>query len=1173
MSVTSRLRHTVVTTAARGRRFTLRTRAGRRLVTPEISVIIPFYNVEAYLEECLDSVRDGGVANIEVILVDDGSPDGSRAIAERFASHDHRFRLITQANAGLGAARNTGVRAARGRYLTFVDSDDLLAPGALRELLASAQESGSQIVVGAVERFTAARRWRASWVREVHKVPLRGVRVERNLPLLRNLYTWNKLYRRDFFEAQGLWFREGVSYEDQPIVTQLLLAADAVDVLPSVVYRYRARDDGSSISQQTSTVKDLRDRVSAWRETEVALREQPEAVKQAWFQTLFDAHFIWYVTSDGTVDDEYWGILRAVVVELTDKAPAVVWAQAPARSRVLLELVRQDRRAEVQEFARRDAHQRVILFDADLTPSGIDLKLPFRDDPALDPDLFLVRPEQMQVGHRLDELRQVGDELQVAGWAYVLKVDLARNEQQVELVLVGDDGRELAVATTPDPDFCQRHDLLPPDVDDWCDYRPGRFTARIPLAQVADGDWQLRLRVRVGGHVVDDLVTKVFRRGPLGVPPAVLLADGSRLGLAARAGHPVTLRRLPGTVHVEQPRLDGRVLSGRLAGAGAELVETIEAAVDTFVVRERVAGDGRFEITLPVPPQLSESAPSRRWALRTGNGEPLLSHDDAVGDQASAGLRLDRDRRLVLGVLDQLRGVEFADVVSTGSGTLTLSGRAFGAGVTRIRATLLSAHTRTRSHAAEVADTAFRLDVPLSHEVFRFGDLPLPVGSHAIQVEVEIAGEWREVPVANAQSLLERLPINLTDQALRGSVGRGARDALEVQINRPTGAGSTRQSQAALVRAAEGRRGSASNRGILFRSYFGEKATDNGVAIQAELARRGSDLPVYWAVQDHATPVPEGGRPVVVNTPEWFDLLGSVTYYVDNMYQPTYHHKPEGQVLVQTFHGYPFKQMGLPHWRHQHFAQSLIDSYGRRSAEWDYLVSPARYATPLLTRDFGYDGPVLEIGYPRNDVLFAADRDQVREATRASLGLRPGQRAVLYAPTFRDYLARNNNEAAMSDFLDFETIRRELGEDTVVLLRGHAFNARTGQRTGSMDGMIDVTDYPEVADLYLAADVCIADYSSLRFDFAVTGKPMIFLVPDLQRYVDSRGWLFDFEPTAPGPLVSTTEEVVHHLRHLDAVVADHAGAYEKFRAEFLDLEDGHAAQRFVDAVIAPRGDA
>ena len=118
-----------------------------------------------------------------------------------------------------------------------------------------------------------------------------------------------------------------------------------------------------------------------------------------------------------------------------------------------------------------------------------------------------------------------------------------------------------------------------------------------------------------------------------------------------------------------------------------------------------------------------------------------------------------------------------------------------------------------------------------------------------------------------------------------------------------------------------------------------------------------------------------------------------------------------------------------------------------------------------------------------------------------------------------------------------------------------------------------MTDYPEVSDLYLAADAAVVDYSSLRFDFGVTGKPMIFHVPDLQRYQDTRGWLFDFEPTAPGPLVTTTDEVVDAIADLAGVREQYAAAYRTFHDEYLDLDDGQAGARLVDAVFVPRGDA
>src|SRR4029078_9405154 len=127
--------------------------------------------------------------------------------------------------------------------------------------------------------------------------------------------------------------------------------------------------------------------------------------------------------------------------------------------------------------------------------------------------------------------------------------------------------------------------------------------------------------------------------------------------------------------------------------------------------------------------------------------------------------------------------------------------------------------------------------------------------------------------------------------------------------------------------------------------YFGEMATDSGGSVQQELRRRGSDLAVYWAVQDHSVVVPEGGIPVIVNSEEWYHLLGSVAYYLDNMYQPDFHRKPEGQVIIQTCHGCPSKQMGRPHWEQQGFSRELMESYARRAGDWDYLVSPATYAT------------------------------------------------------------------------------------------------------------------------------------------------------------------------------------------------------------------------------------
>ena len=358
---------------------------------------------------------------------------------------------------------------------------------------------------------------------------------------------------------------------------------------------------------------------------------------------------------------------------------------------------------------------------------------------------------------------------------------------------------------------------------------------------------------------------------------------------------------------------------------------------------------------------------------------------------------------------------------------------------------------------------------------------------------------------------------------------------------------------------------------VLLRSYYGEICGCNPAALQHYLHTHevpGGPYTSYFAIRDHSVRVPEGAVGVVYESAEWYRLLHDAQIYLDNMHQPLYHKKPAHQIQIQTFHGYPFKQMGLSHWKLQGRDVAHVRSYLDRAADWDYLVSPASYGSEALAREFGFPNTVLEIGYPRNDVLFSDAADKITAAVRDRLGIRPGQTAVLYGPTFRDTMSKDDKTAAMVDFLDVDQLAEALGDDFVIMVRGHAFNARLGTRVGSRGTIVDVTDYPDIADLCLASDAAVLDYSSLRFDYGLTGKPMIFMVPDLIQYqTEARGSLWAYEPTAPGPLLGSTDEVIKTLRDLDRVRSEYATAYADFRRDYLDLDDGHATERLVAQVF------
>ncbi|MDG4763490.1 glycosyltransferase [Solwaraspora sp. WMMD406] len=232
-----------------------------------LSAVVPIYNVARYLTDCLDSLAGQTCSDVEFILVDDGSTDGSGDIAAARAAADPRFRLIRQPNRGLGAARNAGIRAAVGDYLTFVDSDDIVPPYAFELLVGALETTGSQIASGNVMLFNSRGSWQSPLHRGTHRQTWLGTRLSSRRNLIYDRLACNKVFRRDFWTGHDLWFPEGVRYEDIPVTIPAYALAETIDVLSTPVYYWRQREAGAdeSISQRQAEVANLVDRFAAVR--------------------------------------------------------------------------------------------------------------------------------------------------------------------------------------------------------------------------------------------------------------------------------------------------------------------------------------------------------------------------------------------------------------------------------------------------------------------------------------------------------------------------------------------------------------------------------------------------------------------------------------------------------------------------------------------------------------------------------------------------------------------------------------------------------------------------------------------------------------------------------------------------------------------------------------------
>jgi CDP-glycerol glycerophosphotransferase len=354
---------------------------------------------------------------------------------------------------------------------------------------------------------------------------------------------------------------------------------------------------------------------------------------------------------------------------------------------------------------------------------------------------------------------------------------------------------------------------------------------------------------------------------------------------------------------------------------------------------------------------------------------------------------------------------------------------------------------------------------------------------------------------------------------------------------------------------------------------FGGRYSDNPRAIYEALAARGPGIEHVWlADAAHEHGFPTGTTTVPIGGEQCVRELESADVVVSNTHLELDWHKAPGAVYLQTWHGTPLKRI---HFDVFWAPPGRLDYLTQDVRRWDYLLSPNRASTAALRGAFGFTGEVLETGYPRNDVLSAAHRDEIRARVRRDLKIPDGVTAVLYTPTWRDDVLGDDGKPDRSrDFmlhLDPVEFNRRLGADHVLLLRLHYM--LTGW-LGPVDlpGVRDVSFHPDVSDLYLAADVMITDYSSTMFDFAVTGKPLLLYTYDLAHYRDTlRGFYFDLAEEPPGPLLETDDAVRDALADLDAVHARHAAAYGRFRERFCHLEDGAATARVLDRLFPATG--
>ncbi|MEQ4715095.1 glycosyltransferase family 2 protein [Nonomuraea sp. B19D2] len=406
---------------------------------PLLSVVVPVYNVEPYIIECLKSLAAQTLDDIEVVLVDDGSSDGSRRVAEDFAARDDRFVLLGQRNLGPGPARNAGIRQARGAYLAFADSDDVVPPDAYRRLVGTLGETGSDLACGAVGRLVDGVLEESILHEKAFRRPQLCTHITDKQVLIRDRTVWNKVYRRDFWERSGLAFAAGI-YEDVPVAMQAHVLATSVDMIGDVVYHWRKRDAGeTSITQRRAELPNLYERLTAIRAVRAFLDERAPELLDGFDALVLekDIVFLFQALEAGEESGSLLELADAWLAALSPKALAT----APSLRRLELHLLRRGMVAElckVREFRRtREDGTRIVPRGRRNTNWYGDYPF-FRKRRRLGiPDAVFDARDELKLVARVEECTWTGGEYHLRGQVAIHRVD--RKVSKVNLWL--SDGR------------------------------------------------------------------------------------------------------------------------------------------------------------------------------------------------------------------------------------------------------------------------------------------------------------------------------------------------------------------------------------------------------------------------------------------------------------------------------------------------------------------------------------------------------------------------------------------------------------------------------------------------------------------------------------------------------------------------------------------------------------
>lgn len=1122
----------------------------------KVSVVVPIYNVEEYLDECLLSLKRQTLKEIEVLMIDDGSLDHSADIAKKYARENENFHYFYKENGGLGNARNYAIPYVKGDYLIFIDSDDVVPEDAYEKMYNLAIKTGNDMIIGNVMRFNSSKVYDSALHKKVFDDDYEHTHILENPNLVYDTTSWNKLFKTSFYKENKFKFPEKILYEDIPVTIPAHFKANSVGVITDVCYLWRTRDGISkSITQNRTEIKNFTDRIKIMDMVEDFYEKNVTddvALLMKDYKWL-DIDLKLYINQFVDASEEYRTIAFKEINRYLSKINPKAFA-----------LLRSIDKMKYYYIQNNDVNALLQLLEYQKT-SFKSLRIQkckdhyVGDFPMKDID---------------DSLKDMTKELEFYPVVQaVQRVNFKDSKLYVDCLFY--------IARLKNQD---------------------EFHTKAYLYN-RDRDEKIEIQIeRKSSQYLTSKRGYRFNRHPLKI--VKYNYSHSAYTITINLDDPKIMAILQGNTLIQIDYSNDIIHKEFFLGKSDEYSTNLIQSTycKNMLLKTHLINNGNFQIICNdnfVAINSAEINDNRLYIRDRVSSCYLYNGKDKIyfeKDNLSLSLEdlpqglyyvfvTDGDKDCNVSYLGN--NLNFHDKNSV---VFIENDKSGMFRVTKYMAKAMLEKLYIQNHKivinVEIVSSLVKNPLILVVENKKYNyklhfeatkikeENELTIFTYSIDFDNE--KEIENIALGYYEFYVQENPSRIYDIYTPTIVYQNKIKSHEREVqfevkdnqlymevkhfwkkyeNSPRKRRIIKKYIYPILRKLPIKKNC-----IVFEGWWGEKYHCNPKYLYEYIDKNHPEYECVWLLRDNFIPINGRAKRVRRKGLYYYYYLAVGKYFVNNVNFHDEYEKRKEQIEIQTMHGTPLKTLGLdvPGELDDPLAR---EKFLRRCDRWNYLIVQSQKASEITASCYAFKKEFLRTGYPRNDILFEKNNLEDIKKLKEKMGIPVDKKVIMYAPTWRK---RNYFEMKM----DLEDMKKTFGDNYVLILRIHPFAYPGFNKNILNDFVLNFSAYESVEELYLVSDLVITDYSSVMFDYTILNRPIMFFTYDLKEYRDYlRGFNFDFESEAPGPLLETYEDLKNAIINLDDVSKAYDGKLQLFRNKFNEYEKGNASQQIFEKVF------